>query len=237
VTSYHLALAHLVLENDQYRYFYAARKRQGDFLIMDNSVIELEDPLPIADLLKAVIMTRADELVLPDHPWNSRATLEDAYVYAGWMWKNNPDINLMGVPQGENVEDWMQCFADMVQIPNIDTIGIPKSLGSNRLKVLKMIDDAQPTLPLKDYHLLGTWGNPTEVQYASNHYSWIRGCDSKIPVRAGLAGVQFHPTQGLIAKRAEIPSLDFDALADPFPIITQYNVNRFIKWAQGEVHL
>jgi hypothetical protein len=233
VTSYHLALAHLVLEDDAYRYFYATRRRQGDFIIMDNSVIELEDPLPASDLMKAVLMTGAQEVVLPDHPWDSKATLEDARTYSTWVFERFPVVNQMAVPQGRDVQDWMDCLVNMVEVPYIDTIGIPKSLGQNRLVVMKEIDQLRRELPAWNYHLLGTWGNPNEIQFAANHYEWIRGVDSKIPIRAGLAGIQFHPTKGLMTERHQLPTLQFDVTEDPFPAVTQYNVNMYIQWAEG----
>jgi hypothetical protein len=235
VTSYHLALAHMTVADDDYRYFYADRKRQGDFVIMDNSVIELEEPLDMDDLMKACMMVGADEIVLPDHPHDSKNTMEDAYEYSEWVYTRFPIIRQMAVPQGRDIQDWMECYFELVKLPFVDTIGIPKSLGSGRLIVMEMIDKVLHDVPRKEYHMLGTWANPTEIQRAANHYDWVRGVDSKIPVRAGLAGIQFHPLHGLMTERHQLPPLLFDTTEDPFPVVTQFNVNTFIDWAQGIV--
>jgi hypothetical protein len=86
----------------------------------------------------------------------------------------------------------------------------------------------------KEFHLLGTWSNPLEVEFMTR-YKWIRGVDSKAPVRFGQYGVALHPKDGLLADfREAIPPLDFDRPDDPMPVITDHNVRTYLNWARGE---
>jgi hypothetical protein len=59
------ALAHRVLEDASYAYFYRNRAK-GRELILDNSMHELGEPLAVADLLRAARTVRADYVISPD---------------------------------------------------------------------------------------------------------------------------------------------------------------------------
>jgi hypothetical protein len=68
-------------------------------------------------------------------------------------------------------------------------------------------------------------------------YKWIRGVDSKAPVRFGQQGIALHPERGLLggnALRDAVPALDFNYADDPMPSITDHNVRTYLTWARGE---
>jgi len=64
--TYHLALAHLILESPAYREFYLRMSRRGDHVGVDNGVVETGSPLPFTEVLEAARAVEATEVVLPD---------------------------------------------------------------------------------------------------------------------------------------------------------------------------
>jgi hypothetical protein len=148
-----------------------------------------------------------------------------------------PDMKLMVVPQwgqGRVFEDWWASFLWLRNLPFADTIGLPKFIRGGRFVAAQRLEQ-EPMLRLdKEFHLLGTWGNPLEVKDMTR-YKWIRGVDSKAPVRFGQYGVALHPERGLLSDfRDAIPALEFNNADDPMPVITDHNVRTYLTWARGE---
>ena len=65
-TAYHLALTHLVLKYSEYAEFYKKKREQGDFVILDNSLIELGKAASLHKVLEAAKIINPSEIVLPD---------------------------------------------------------------------------------------------------------------------------------------------------------------------------
>lgn len=239
-TGYHLALAHM-MDNEEYVDFYKKTESvMDDFVILDNSVIELGEPVDFAWLKVACDRFQPDELILADFKKQPRTTYEWAEQYGPAFRKLYPSMQLMAVPHWPwigDIEGWMKSLRQLVTLPFVDTIGIPKFLQERRTAICALIDLEMADLgsPLRrvNYHLLGTWGNPIEIVELTK-YKWIRGVDSKIPVRLGQLGITLHPHRGLLGDiRYELPALNFDRSDDPLPIITQHNCTTYQNWAEG----
>lgn len=228
-TSYHLTLAHLYNESG-YALHYGKRKSVGDFVIMDNSVVEVGRPVSLSTLSGIVANTfRPSEMVLPDVPGDPVQTYANAKDGERFR-EVYPEVRLMVVPQGMTVLAWMQSYERLCGLKHVDTIGIGKFLGGMRDAIIQELNRARD--PNKEYHLLGTYDNGMEVvTYNELEYDWIRGVDSKLPVRAGLHGVTLHPDLGMLVRRDALHALDMMTRLDPFPIITKHNIDVFTKWA------
>jgi hypothetical protein len=224
-----------MLTDNDYLHFYQTRVNGGDYVILDNSVIELGQPVSYESLVNAVQALRPSELVLCDFPQNPFKTLQWAFEYGPRFKEEFPDMKLMVVPQWYGSKDhnnWIASMWELAELDCVDVIGIPKFLGSERPKVVDTLRRKRPDR--KEWHLLGTWENPAEVK-AYEHDTWIRGVDTKAPVRLGQYGVVLHPTRGLLASmRNSIPAMEFDMASDPLPIVTEHNVKTFISWATGK---
>jgi hypothetical protein len=235
---YHLCLAHLILEEGPYFQFYKETVERGEYVIMDNSIIELHgEPMPNHELLRAIDLLHPTEFVCQDFPRDPATTHFWAMNKAPELKKRYPDMKLMVVPQwgqGRVFEDWWASFMWLRNLPFIDTIGLPKFIRGGRLTAAERLEE-EPLLRLdKEFHLLGTWSNPLEVEFMTR-YKWIRGVDSKAPVRFGQYGVALHPKDGLLADfREAIPPLNFDRPDDPMPVITDHNVRTYLNWARGK---
>lgn len=79
-------LAHQVLEDEQYRTFFASRPA-GRQLILDNSMHELGQPLEPEKLLDAASMVNADFVVAPDQlgrpDWNLKSYKDTCRLFKG----------------------------------------------------------------------------------------------------------------------------------------------------------
>ena len=232
ITDYHLVLTHLVLRDNYYTQFYQRRKRKGDYLILDNSLIELGEAMSISDVLRAAELVQPDEIVLPDKFKDGPATLELIKQTLKELPKDLP-YKLMAVPQGKDLHEWLECYNEILNLERIQVIGIPKvtqtyTIGRAGLTTLlsqkNIIDHG------RDYHLLGVWENPFEIALQARHY-WIRGVDTSIAVLCGQLGIAFDFQRGLLISRPEI-KLDFYNASDPFPHITENNILCMLRWAQ-----
>jgi len=231
---YHLCLAHLVNSDKQYADFYRTRANAGDHVILDNSVIELGQPMFFSDLQRAIDKIHPVEFVLADFPREPTATLHWAEEYGFTLKGLYPEMKLMAVPQWTKQKlpsEWLYNYNQLEELSCIDSIGIPKFLGKHRTMVCEELSHMRN--PKWEHHLLGTWGNPIEVKDLAEQFDWLRGVDSKAPVRAGLAGVAFHPEFGLLANRDALPPMNFAEAFDPMPIITWSNIKQFLGWAEG----
>lgn len=232
---YHLCLAHLILENGTYTQFYKDAAERGEYVILDNSIIELEHPMTVDQLIRAIDLVQPTEFVMQDFPRDQAATHFWAANNGPYLKERYPDMKLMVVPQWKEDKvfaDWWQSFQHLRHLEFVDTIGLPKFIRNGRGLAVAQINKT-PEFQNKEFHLLGTWGNPLEVREMSQ-YTWIRGVDSKAPVRFGQNGIALHPELGLLADfREAVPALEFSRSQDPMPSITDHNVGVYLDWARG----
>ena len=237
-SDYHLVLAHLVHESVEYREFYKARSDAGDFITLDNSLIELGHPMPLPALLEAAELVGASEIILPDRFADLSGTL--AVTFASYHTLVNMGMlgryKLMVVPQGNDALSWLYCYWLFSNTPHFDTIGIAKHTETfckgGRPALLHALIRLEARSP-KEHHLLGVWSSPLEVFECSRSFGWLRSVDTSLPVLAGLHGIQFpDPLRGITFERPAKP-LDFKATEDPHHKITERNVRLYLRWAQG----
>lgn len=183
---YHMCLAHLIGEDEEYTAFYKEMgSMAGKYLIMDNGVIE-GNPRPIEEIVRKALMVGADEVVLPDVFRDMEATLNLSYEALRYVKLDFPQLKVMVVPQGNTIEEWMDCAMAMLDW-DIDCIGIPKVLvhlggRDGRLDVLERLGNRLRGLEI---HLLGCWQTPLEILYIDRHVKSerilpVRGVDSAI---------------------------------------------------------
>lgn len=237
---YHLCLAHLCQDLNPYSEFYRNAVARGEYVILDNSIIELGKAMTETQLYTAINIIRPTEFVVQDFP-RDQATTHFWAMYKGQeLRKRYPDMKLMVVPQwheDRQFEDWWYSFMWLKELPFIDTIGLPKFIRHERSIAAALINKDPVLQRDKEFHLLGTWGNPIEVKEMAAQYPWIRGVDSKAPVRFGQYGIALHPTEGLLSGgklRDAVPPLEFGSSDDLMPSITDHNVSTYLEWARGK---
>lgn len=245
LTDYHLVLTHLVQQSEEYAEFMKRRSEAGDFLLMDNSLIELGSAMKIVDVIEAARKCEAHEIVLPDVFREREATiktiqlaLEDIKHYYGYNARHYGH-RLMAVPQGKNEEDWLEClFTILRQFPQVTTIGIPKvtstfypDTDTGRICLLEFMDKHKihRQYPHMQWHLLGIWNNPIELKRASK-FSWVRGCDSSVGWAISQQGIVLDDEEGALRPKTAI--IDFFSQGDKLPSITSHNLITMLGWAK-----
>ena len=251
LTDYHLALAHLILDetHSDYKHFMRNRADRGDFVILDNSLIELGYALPVKTLLQAVEACRASEIVLPDAFMRSTETVrlvreavkELKAHYTPATWNTTVPYRLMAVVQGENMAAWFDCLNEILAVDNcVTTIGIPKNTnmyvedsGVGRVHLLHKLTEKEYHLkyPWVQWHMLGVWDNPVELQEASR-FHWIRGCDTSIAWTCAQMGLMFDGNEGLYIPRPKVKAINFNDTIDRFPMITANNIMTMLRWSK-----
>lgn len=197
-TDMHMALTHLIEEDANYSEFFR-QLPDDDYIMLDNSVIELGKAVSLDRLLHAAEEINADEIVVPDAYKNKDETIRLAHKYLNEIEGRDLPYKIQVVPHGNTAEEWMECYNELRHIDEIDTIGIPKVTSSifpgGRAYLLTMLNNQNNVCERKEYHLLGIWNNPNEMSYVSG-YDWIRSVDSAIAYACGINDIAFMPMSG-----------------------------------------
>lgn len=197
--TYHLPLAHDVLEHkDEYHNLFV-KSRYADFIsttILDNSVIELGTAVDINVIGEAAKIVHANVIVLPDVLLDAEATVANCKaaipvwrevmfnIYGSRPW------SFMIVPQGKTPGEFAWCAEQFANDIDIGWWGIPrnyniKGLGSRRdaVEIVRSINSS------RKIHLLGFSDNIVDdvLSARSEH---VAGIDSAVPIRAASLGMK-----------------------------------------------
>jgi len=237
-SKYHLLLEHLTIDR-QYVHFYVERKEKGDFIILDNSIIEAGNASSLEALDSAAQKVTPNEIALGEKWHDAIGTLQEIEKGIRFAEAHNWDCRLMAVPQGKVLGEWLWCFERILDL-EIDTIGIPKFLEDfheeGRLGVLKLLAfeyEEKIRDSRKQLHLLGLGGNPLELAYVSQLNLPVRGADSSMPVWFGLLGIPFHSELGLPYGRRIFPPIDFYSNNCIHDEVVKHNVEVVKQWCRG----
>lgn len=223
--SYHLLLAHDILARpDRYRAVfnlsnpYWNGKQSSRTIILDNSVVELKNPVvDIDQIIEAAQIVDASVIVLPDIYKKGPETIKSCTeAYPLWLeaiLKRPPNClwSFMMVPQGRSLEEFAACaehFADTKVKTRWDLIhwwGIPRNLveitgfWANTLPLgertfhwgsrwLGLLMCAR-LAPWRAIHMLGFSDSIIDDWDVVRHAGqFVRGIDSAVPLRAGTVG-------------------------------------------------
>ena len=235
---FHLTLAHLVEQDEDYASWYADRDMSRSIMpyvnIMDNSAFEMykqgRPMYPSDKLIEMGKKVAADYIVMSDYPGEpSWTTIEKAKEMA-------PELRAAGfgtffVPQSEegDLEDLVSAFEWAVESEHVDYIGVsilavPIAYGverDNKLqrflsgwKFMQELDSRGILRKIrangKKLHFLGMVDGPNEIKLVNEYFMYIDTWDSSAAVWAGLCGVPFDKSpSGLINGKNEI-EVDFD---------------------------
>lgn len=178
------------LEDKKYASFYINRFAglYDKFTILDNGAAEGHKP-DLKELLDWAQLLQINELILPDCIGNRLETerlVKDALNYIEVLPSSIKNcLRLMAVPQALTFHEWLTQAKMFAELPQIDTIGIPKhinSLGkSTRLQLAACLLHDKNMLG-KNIHLLGCRDNPYELTEINQFLpGLIRSCDSSLP--------------------------------------------------------
>jgi hypothetical protein len=192
-------LPHLLDESEYYRdYFYDAKK-QGRYIIMDNSLHELGTAYNTERLMYWINELKPDEFIVPDVWEDKTKSIQNARL---WSTIDLPDgVMKVVVVQAKSISEAIGCtqtyldlgykkiaysygasyYNDVCPHPNKD---LGKALG--RLQVISSLYDAGILLPTSRVHLLGCCV-PQEFGWYKD-IKCIESIDTSNPVMAAIEG-------------------------------------------------
>ena len=250
----HMALAHLVLGDEEYARFYRDTTK---FVIMDNSAFEFEQEgrgVPQDEVYKAAKLIDADEVAAIDILFNGPDTVDSVKDFLRFM-KRKDEIyfdttQFMGIPQGRTEDEWLDCYEKLVTMNHISTIGlsklsVPESFHGNhsdsanctkgRIKCIEFLVEHNKTPDKfgKDTHLLGSdnAGVNEIAYYYSMGYDWIRSNDTSMPFVYGYNGerIKDGKVKNIVMEKLnfnkQLSHLELQAVDDNFITWRTINVN------------
>ena len=192
-------LPHLLDESEYYRdYFYDAKK-QGRYIIMDNSLHELGTAYNTERLMYWINELKPDEFIVPDVWEDKTKSIQNARL---WSTIDLPDgVMKVAVVQAKSISEAIGCtqmyldlgykkiaysygasyYNDVCPHPNKD---LGKALG--RLQVISSLYDTGILLPTSRVHLLGCCV-PQEFGWYKD-IKCIESIDTSNPVMAAIEG-------------------------------------------------
>lgn len=236
--NYHLLLAHdVVKQPKEYQNVYCQPDDVENFIIMDNSVVELGQAVDIEMILEAAQIVNAELLVLPDvylkGPETVIATVE-AYEKLQGRWHND----YMVLPQGRDYPEWLACADEFCAFAphQFACIGIPRNvrehLGVSRIEALSHVRQFDHKYHgvranKRYYHLFG-FSHDLMDDIASASYGRgknLMGIDSNVPIRQGTLGQRININQTDPGKRG-----DWWDNHPPFNGIAYDNLDQVRRW-------
>lgn len=194
---YHLLLAHDVAEHPS-SYANTFPNSTPWTIIMDNSVIELNNAVDLSLVKRAAEAVRCYSIVLPDVLEDGKATAErSTSVFNEWrecfeaLYGKSHPWGFMYVPQGKTIQEWAASAQAMQYYPNINFWGIPRNLVKNVGTRREAIKIAYALNPERKIHLLGFSDNLVDDVICAR-YSEVVGIDSAVPLRAGSYGIDLN---------------------------------------------
>lgn len=194
-------LAHFYMQYPHYRDYFLKLKEKGKFITLDNGAAE-HSIVSQEDLLNIVKELKPNEVISPDILFNKQETISNLYSFVAEMKTRNliEHTNIFACPQGSTKEEWIECYTEMVNHPNVSVIGLSKIavpkcwLGKVNDEGIKQSRNTcvdyliENQLLKKQIHFLGM-GDPTE--FAHYNHILLRSTDSCYTIYAALNGIKF----------------------------------------------
>jgi hypothetical protein len=196
-------LAHLYLKDEAYRDFCISQKRNGSYVILDNSAAEraLVTEEVLIQITKELM---PDEVIAPDVLFDAKQTARNLRTFIMRMDEEDllDKVKIFGCPQGATMKEWLDCYAIMLVDPNVHVIGLSKIavpfafLGKTKDEGIKearhMAVDALKELGWlqKPIHCLGMGVADEYEKYKG--IPQIRSTDSCYSVLAAMNGISFN---------------------------------------------
>ena len=200
---YDYCLPHLLDEDEHYKNFFYESKKQGRYIIMDNSLHELGKAYNHERLLHWITELEPNEFIVPD-VWMKQAQTNAQAKY--WkQFKYPKRTKIVAVVQGENEEKAHLCaglLADLGYKKLCISYGaswygdnpLDRSIG--RINFVKSLLDRKELKDIK-FHLLGC-AVPQEFGWYRNEPK-IESIDTSNPIMAALEGTKYSKS-GLLTK-------------------------------------
>ncbi len=209
---FHLTLAHLY-DDYNYRDYYRRAADLGEFVVIDNSSIELGKPLPVREMLQLAEVVKANEIVVPDEIKSPEISTDQTcfaltQLFGVYYWRlQRMRLQLQVVPHGDTEVAWinsmtriLECYRAITRglawVPQL-VVGLPKEFpvvitdvtrGKPRFTLEIFADLARAIIPGVQFHLLGQPHNWLALATAWPDCLVIRSTDTVKPIAYAMHG-------------------------------------------------
>lgn len=236
---YHMCLAQLVKQSNEYADFYKRMSAEGKYVLMDNGAAEGCQPT-LDEFIDCCKFVNPTEIVLPDTLLKKNETIHkslSAYAYLQDKFSGDVPYKIMAVVQGKGISKSLKCIKRYKKLVahcglHIDTLGIPKVLATYmcdenaRARLLELA--ASDIIALGcEVHLLGCNESTETIHKIHRYYGsdtsylgFVRGIDSAFAYLGSQAGI-------LIDENAKRPKGSIDFLSGKSYETLADNMNGF----------
>jgi hypothetical protein len=205
---YDYCLPHLLDQNEDYKEYFYDSKRNGRFIIMDNSLHELGTAYDTERLMYWVNELKPNEFIVPDVWQDHDQTSRNAKTWRNYHRQNllPKETRLIAVGQGDSYDNLMLCLYLMIEYHGYDKVALSygASLYNNlvphpnphvgkmlgRVNVVSNLSKKEWFIGI-DLHLLGC-SLPQEFSYYNNpSFNFIKTIDTSNPIIHGLLGIEY----------------------------------------------
>lgn len=230
-SKYQFVLAHVYAHDPMYRAFYMERALAGDSIIVDNGAYEFGEAIDLTELIECARELHPDVIVLPDVRFDREKTL--ARTGAAMKQLKGLGKHLIGVPQGKNREDILECYKALTAM-GVDGYGLYEEIGDvaglgTRTDFCQYLEDNGYVDETKYYHLLGMEEDLTQIADLAQ-FLWVDGIDSCKAIVYGLSGIELT-AKGTDKAYPHRPKDYFSIAETRYEAIIQNNITRVLGWA------
>lgn len=202
---HHLLLAHDIVvptKTDTYRSLFnnpVGYQLPRDFVILDNSVVELGKPVELDMIVEAAKVVKPDCIVLPDAYLDSDATIANCRkaiepwseaFESGQQPFDDCEVPFMFLPQGKTKDDFLRCALEFATHRRIRWWGIPRNIVEYHGSRQWAIDVLHAIAPWRKIHLFGFSDNLVDDMICAQDPR-VFSIDSAVPVRCNHYGLKF----------------------------------------------
>jgi len=211
INDYEYCLPHLLDWSEDYENHFLKAKKEGRYIIMDNSLHELGKAYGEDRLLHWIKILEPDEFIVPDVWQNMTSTLVNA---KRWMSINLPEgTTKVAVIQAENYHEAVECYSILSNHHEYKKIAFsygadwyaeefphPNPLVGKMMGRIMTISKMHKNKLIRNsdrVHLLGC-ALPQEFSYYKE-FKFIESIDTSNPIIHGLKGIKYKH-YGLLSK-------------------------------------
>lgn len=253
---YDYCLVHLLEEIPEYYNFFVESLAQGRKVILDNSIFELGTAFDSVKYASWVARLKPTEYIIPDALEDCIKTMDNALEWAETQIPLlhtgdaplAPNSKMIGVVQGKNYNELVQCYQYMDEVIGVDKIAISfdysyylevcphpnKWMGYTlgRAQVLTRMLNDEIINKNKPHHLLGC-ALPIEFFFYRQGFDWIETIDTSSPIVHGLRNIVYEPG-GIINKQSiKLVELMHQTPTKEQVEMINWNLSVFRSYCQG----
>lgn len=123
LTDFDFLIGLMAIRSRDYKYLFTNHRPLNRYRIVDSGIFEdPKNPPTTIELCDVAYQLEADEVVMTDYIGECQKTIDACEEFME-VSRDFP-FKIMGVPQGQTLEEWFDCYNYFVKHPRVDVIGL-----------------------------------------------------------------------------------------------------------------